>query len=897
MRSAFRVAAAGCLLLGVGAARAAASSPPGELALALTTGVGTDELVVFRTDAPAVVKSRVHLSGLQVGERLLGIDVYQRDFKVYALSDQSRLYTVDPATGVCTIVGAGPVPFSPPLAGSRFEIEMGTQYLSEMRVVSDADENRYVTPQLASNNGAYLAFNYAPPIGTTPHVVALAAVYYPPGKFRTTGAHEVNLYYGIDAQTSGVVVDVGSSEFVAQIAPVGPLGFTLGGVQGFDASLFTRDAYLAATPSGQSTPRLYSVSLATGAATDLGAMTFDGTTGPVTSFCLLPPAPISVRLFSDQFHSYSTTIVPGAIATPKSSPTPKDYPYRSGSFAFSPSLSALVKAAEIDTVGTVAFGISADFDYHATTPSGSIAGLDAAQPMSMAFTGAGDVVVTNGARVVDVRTSPFAVVADHAAAYASGDANAGRTPSIVATSPALGLAAGQVIGIDLKDTLNQTTFTMDPAVALLTSLGPTGLNWTGTNAASTLLANGGVLLVYEEPTSATLNYALIEPRTGTAMPLGYSDALPNGEHLVGIADGVLATGPVDNFKVVSSKHKLAITAPKKAGLAVELDADGFVGPIDATVVLTSKDAWGFNGQRQMTAPVDARTNINFSDPDALAAATLSFAGVTANGLTLSFAGAGAHSVDLSGCKLTNCTVALGTNPANVLSIHGCTIGTLKCTGSGDVKIDAAAGDSGSVLPKLVLALAAGDVTIGGGGARTSLGNVGIKIADAGKTSATVAFVDADLHGPTNVACGGGDDVLVLNGVVSGGGFVADGGKGADTLSLGVGTSVATSGSLCFKGFESAPSAEVTLTSHESPGVVLTFNVATHRVELDGVDPFIGFAKTKCVGSKILMTGGLNSARRTSLRLTDDLVSRTTVATVLTQDERVAPGGGTFTFGP
>jgi len=59
-------------------------------------------IVSFDRATPATLKGSIALKGLQANEKLVGLDLRPADGLLYALSDQARLYTLDPSTGVAT---------------------------------------------------------------------------------------------------------------------------------------------------------------------------------------------------------------------------------------------------------------------------------------------------------------------------------------------------------------------------------------------------------------------------------------------------------------------------------------------------------------------------------------------------------------------------------------------------------------------------------------------------------------------------------------------------------------------------------------------------------------------------------------------------------------------------
>src|SRR5690242_19341389 len=65
-----------------------------------------NQIVTFDTSAPGVALSTVTVTGMQPGEQPVAIDVRPATGQLYALTNQSRVYVVNPVTGIATAVGA-----------------------------------------------------------------------------------------------------------------------------------------------------------------------------------------------------------------------------------------------------------------------------------------------------------------------------------------------------------------------------------------------------------------------------------------------------------------------------------------------------------------------------------------------------------------------------------------------------------------------------------------------------------------------------------------------------------------------------------------------------------------------------------------------------------------------
>src|SRR5947208_2467895 len=85
----------------------------------LLYGTSGNDLARFDSGATGVVTS-VPVTGLQAGESLVGVDVRPANQLLYGVGSSSRLYTINPLTGVATQVG-GAGAFT--LSGTSFGVD------------------------------------------------------------------------------------------------------------------------------------------------------------------------------------------------------------------------------------------------------------------------------------------------------------------------------------------------------------------------------------------------------------------------------------------------------------------------------------------------------------------------------------------------------------------------------------------------------------------------------------------------------------------------------------------------------------------------------------------------------------------------------------------------------
>jgi hypothetical protein len=250
----------------------------------LLAGVASkNRLVLFSSAAPGDV-AVVHLSGLSPGEEVLGLDVRPATGELYALGSSARLYTVDPATGQATAIGAGP--FTNALSGMRFGFDFNPT-VDRIRLVSDSGLNLRLNP----TNGLIATIDgnlaYAPndiAVGISPMVVGAAYIN------NDTDPATGTVLFDIDAGTDTLVMQNPPNS--GTLVTMGLLGTDVTAVAGFDVAGSDGTAYAALVEAGQvgnsERASLHSINLMTGAATSLGKI---GGPKPLMSLATLGALP------------------------------------------------------------------------------------------------------------------------------------------------------------------------------------------------------------------------------------------------------------------------------------------------------------------------------------------------------------------------------------------------------------------------------------------------------------------------------------------------------------------------------------------------------------------------------------------------------------------------------
>ena len=224
-----------------------------------------NHLLTFDSATPGTATS-VAITGFGAGQRIADIDVRPATGELYALSiqdtaglDTGRIYKIDPATGVATQVGS--TPFSSGLAdGASYGLDFNPA-ADRLRVVNSANESLRVNPDTGALAATDASLTYRAP--ATGPVIDVA--YDRNGSDATT-----TTLFGIDSGSDRLVriggVNGTPSPNAGAVAAIGTLGIgDVVGVGGFDIENHTGTAY-AALQVGATT-KLYTVNLATGAAT------------------------------------------------------------------------------------------------------------------------------------------------------------------------------------------------------------------------------------------------------------------------------------------------------------------------------------------------------------------------------------------------------------------------------------------------------------------------------------------------------------------------------------------------------------------------------------------------------------------------------------------------------
>jgi hypothetical protein len=611
---------------------------------AITVGLTTtNQLLYFDTATPGTILRTTPITGLQLGEDLLGLDVRPANGKLYAVSSTSQLYTIDFATGAATAVGAGGA-FVPD--GTNFGVDFNPT-VDRLRVVSDADQNLRVNPNDGTLAATDLSLTYAAGdshVGTDPNIVGSAYSNNRPGIGTTT-------LYGIDSNLNTLVTQNPPNN--GTLNTVGGLGVDTSGLVGFDILTdgTVNTAYASLTVGGSS--NLYTIDLTSGAATEVGTI---GLGTPIRDIAVLSPGKMLYAV------SNGTTLV-GYLSTAAQVPI-NPLPItglQAGEtilgIDFRPAngllygLGSSSRLYQINTTTAVATQVGTAGQF---TLTGTSFGFDF-NPVADRIR-----VVSNTGQNLRLNPDDGTVASfDPAVAYALGDQNFGATPSVVGlayTNDFAGATSTTLYGIDSNlDVL----VTQNPTTGVLTTVGPLGVN-TQNVVSFDIAGDGTAFAVFSDLESGPRLYT-IDLTTGTAtlvspigiavFPIGALAVAPSGQfqfsstqYTVGESDGTAtitinringssgpatvdftisdgsATAPGDYIN--ASQTVLFIDGQTSATVTVPITNDQVPEPTEsAPLMLTNPTAGATLAQTQTTADLtifddDPITpgQFQFSDP-------------------------------------------------------------------------------------------------------------------------------------------------------------------------------------------------------------------------------------------------------------------------------------------
>jgi hypothetical protein len=243
------------------------------VAVPLAAIAGPDTIVTFDSASPGTIRNTIAVTGLQAGESLVAIDLRPLNGILYAVTDLERVFIIESCSGVAIPTGAS---FVNPLLGTIFAMDFNPS-VDRLRIVTDAEENfRFnpITATVVDGNGGTVPIDYDTPL--SPAGTVVAAAYDRNDNDGTTAT----TMFVIDAASDQLLrqggVDGTPSPNLGVLTVIGPLGVNANTAAGFEI-VGASQAFAMLNVGGFS--RLYSINLATGAATLVGTIGANGLRG------------------------------------------------------------------------------------------------------------------------------------------------------------------------------------------------------------------------------------------------------------------------------------------------------------------------------------------------------------------------------------------------------------------------------------------------------------------------------------------------------------------------------------------------------------------------------------------------------------------------------------------
>ena len=206
-----------------------------------------NELLIFNPASSTPTFVAKSITGVQTGESIVALDMRPLNGQLFALSNTSRIYSINASSGVAALVGTGPL--TTLLVGAQFGFDFNPT-VDRIRIVSNTGQNFRVNP-------ADAALTIDLSIVTTNAAIGGAAYTNNFAGATTTILYDIDpitdRLYKQDPPNNGTLVDVGSLGINIESSN----GFDIGGTSGIAYGIFTVGT----------TQRLYTVNLTTGAAT------------------------------------------------------------------------------------------------------------------------------------------------------------------------------------------------------------------------------------------------------------------------------------------------------------------------------------------------------------------------------------------------------------------------------------------------------------------------------------------------------------------------------------------------------------------------------------------------------------------------------------------------------
>lgn len=240
------------------------------------------DFISWDSATPGTLASGTPVWGMQPNEVVRGLDFRPATGELFAVGSFSRLYSINPGTGMATFVSS----LSTSLSGQSFGVDFNPT-VDRLRVVSDTDQNLRINVGTgAVTVDGTLAFASGDAnFGVNPNITAAAYT----NNF--AGATSTTLYV---VDTALDILAIQAPPNAGTLNTVGAIGTDLTDLAGFDISGQTGIAYMAVRDALLSKSTFWTINLATGAGSFVG----DVGGGAILTAMTVVPAPGALALLS-----------------------------------------------------------------------------------------------------------------------------------------------------------------------------------------------------------------------------------------------------------------------------------------------------------------------------------------------------------------------------------------------------------------------------------------------------------------------------------------------------------------------------------------------------------------------------------------------------------------------
>lgn len=500
----------------------------------------SNQLIRFNSSSPSAVTTVGPITGLQGGETIVGIDFRPLTGELFGLSNGSRLYVINKATGAA----GSPRPLSIALSGSTFGVDFNPT-VDRLRIVSNTGQNLRVDP----TNGVAIVDGVINGAATGVEAAAYTNSF--------SGATSTTLFV-LASSTDTLYTQTPPNN--GTLVPVGAAGVDFTDLNGFD--ILSSDSTALAALSVAGITNLYRVNLTNGSASSLGTIGNGAT--PLTGFAIetavtsnfsvygLTTANNLVRFNSARANTILSTVAITGLQGGENL-LGIDFRPATGQLFGLGSTSRIYRinqttgvATSVGTLTTPILGTNFGFDFN-PVPDRIRITSDAEQNLR-----ANPVDGTN--------------LVDGVLAYAVGDLNAGQNPNIVASGYTNSFGGATTTTLyDIDSNLGVLAIQNPPNNGTLNTVGRLGVNITGEAGLDIAPGNNTAL--------ATLQ---VQGATSSAL---YSVNLTTGAATV--------IGPIGGGVVLRG---IAIARSTASSAATVLDFDGD-GRTDEALFRLSNNTW------------------------------------------------------------------------------------------------------------------------------------------------------------------------------------------------------------------------------------------------------------------------------------------------------------------